>query len=866
MSTWLLSVPLQPLAVDQISRTRNKIPRIPAEADVTGMATQKHDVRGEQEVATPDDGPMTPKVKHSNDVSSSHSNEGSIILSGKKIYFPMEIWPNHIDNEVFFANSTVENAITIHQIILHLAPNMSATKDGDAIRVHYKSSSGMSIKKQESIDAISSLELKATNPGQDSAEAYDSAAERGPMVDEPLLQEENKSRILNLTFYYPMSMPPPSSEGRKVRFANALDSISVKKVLLYPPANHDIFHDGNEVHIYPAGSKNLDKFALHRRTETRKYNRVLRRHKSSHAGSATDVSGNSSQSYSLHRSTTTTQISEKPHIPQNPRDNDAVVIIIQKDHAEISGCFKLFFPSSLERVAGKDFIRFEDGKGPRELLVFSPGNVTLFLPRGWRICYHVDGKVIVRDEEYDAKMKEFVKAMEVRLAGKGEIMNARSALKNASTVLVDLYPSASLEVGGIKFVFPTDAKPIVHRNEVRFPGGLTRTITLAQQDGMQSATLYLGEDWDALRNKRGGVRVYRKSHPSVKEEAALPKTPETVVQHPVHCELCPSIRTPYEEHSIIVKGNYWFWFPEHLKPNVILDEEPEIHFPGSKKHCFVAGIKVHYPSHCDVVLGHEVHVYPKESKVIDNYRDENARKVFDPKPPRLLGNIVTVGDSSIISLVIDPRLRDVSLKEEADWRASQDPAETAKYEAAVERYILTSKLFNSKEWTRMVRASVSKARNAIQKQGRSETVQRQTARNQLVDTWTEILREEICKYEESMEISDDMKKIIEDDAKYTEREDEKVQRAIDMINAMSRDREREQQQQEYDKYFADLSATPNTGGPPDMLRLDRAGNDFMESLIALQLGQPSRLAKDAPSLGISLKYPNLEPQEIAGFH
>ncbi|KAK9775483.1 hypothetical protein SCAR479_07872 [Seiridium cardinale] len=838
---------------------------MPAEADDTDMATQKHDVGGEQEVATPDDGPMTAKVKHSNDVSSSHSNEGSIILSGKKIYFPMEIWPNHIDNQVF-ANSTVENAITIDQITLHLVPNMSATKDGDVIRVHHKNSSRMSIKEQESIDAISSLELKATNPDQDPAEAYDPAAEGGPMVDEPLLQEENKSRILNLTIYYPMSIPPPSSEDRNVRFANALDSISVNKAFLYPPANHDVVHDGNEVHIYPAGSKNLDKFPLHWRTETRKHNRVLRRDKSSHADSAMNVSDSASQSNSLHRSTTTTQISEKPHIPQNSRENDAVVVIIQEDHAEISGCFKLFFPSSLERVAGKDFIRFGDGEGPRELLVFSPGDVTLFLPRGWRMCYHVDGKVIVRDEEYDAKMKEFFKAMEVKLAGKGKITNARNALKNASTILVDLYPSASLEVGGIKFAFPTDAKPIVHRNEVRFPGGLIRTITLAQQDGLQSATLYLGEDWDALRNKQGGVNVYRKSHPSVKEEAALPKIPETVVQHPVHCELCPSVRTPYEEHNIIVKGNYWFWFPEHLKPNVILDEKPEIHFPGSKKHCFVAGIKVHYPSHCDVVLGHEVHVYPKESKVIDNYRDENAQKTFNPKSPRLLGNTVTVGDSSIISLVIDPRLRDVSLKEEADWRASQDPAETAKYEAAVERYILTSKLFNSKEWTRMVRASVGKARNAIQKQGRSETVQRQTARNQLVDTWTEILGEEICNYEESVEISDDMKKIIEDDAKYTEREDEKAQRAIDMINVMrSRDREREQRQQEYDKYFADLSATPKTGGPPDMVRLDRAGKDFMESLIALQLGQPSRLAKDAPSLGISLKCPNLEPQEIAGF-
>lgn len=522
----------------------------------------------------------------------------------------------------------------------------------------------------------------------------------------------------------------------------------------------------------------------------------------------------------------------------------------------IRGGIKVFFPDDMEHVVSDDYIQLGDGEGSMENYRSSDGSITVFCPAGWRTCYHPEGQVVVRNEEYDEKLDEFLLGKEEKPEGQdGQAVTF--ADKHKCLLEVATYPEDMIEVGGVNILYPTDAVPLVHDSTVRFPGGMTREIVVvtATTNFDKKATLILGEEWDLTRDMESKAVVFRKSHPSVKpEEIELPDIDKAVRQHTRHCDKCPPIKTPYFELYTWAQGEkrkYWFWYPSHLKPATVEGKGyPILRFPGSKRHCHIGEIEVHYPPNCDIVLGHEIHIYPKDSKVIETYKQSIANKIYHPKPPRLLGTIIDVIDTTFLCLTIEPAEREATIKEEADWIAGQDPKEVEKYKNAEERSALVQELGSDEDWSDMVFGLVDKAAEKIRNTPGLSKADKQTKMNQQYQT---IYDEAIQKEARKREKSETAKGYDRDAAEWLACFDEKGQRLHDIIEALrkqDREREEEEQLQGWKEHVDETMPMPD-GAPeaPDALnrQLTEEENEVMEEWIEEIMVMKGHRARPRPA-------------------
>lgn len=569
---------------------------------------------------------------------------------------------------------------------------------------------------------------------------------------------------------------------------------------------------------------------------------------------------------------------EQSESAETPKDGVGSLVDVQEGYIQIKDSVKIMFPKELDHIVCHDYMQFGDGKGPMQTYRSSRGGFTVFCPSGWRLCYHVDGRTLVPDESFDAATEEFMTQMGGRVCPNDK-STAGTAQTEECTLAIGSYPEGTLTIGGVQIMFPTDAVPIIQNNNVRFPGGLTREIAIFATKGRKRVRtkLFLGEEWNLTRNEHDNAVVYRKSHPSVQpEETELPGIDKSIKQHERHCDKCPPVKTPYKEFNIWAKGElreYWFWFPKHLKPEAIEGKGyPVLRFPGSNRVCNIGEVEFHYPPNCDIVLGHEVHIYPKESKVIELYKQEIANKFYNPKPPRLLGQLATIYDTTFMSLLIEPAERGAAIKDEADWLASQDIKEIEKQKKAEEKFILTRELFADRGWSKKVMKLVDDAVRKIKSAADITTnIEKQIA-ERTKTIYEEAIQKEMCKREKSEVV----KEFEKSGAEWLAGLDEKCQRAMDIIEELKRrDKEKEEQElQHWKEYVQELLPMPAGMAEPadeSTRQLTEAENEVLEDLIAMAMAQmglerptrprpAKRVPDDAPALGKLLKYTRFEQE------
>ncbi|KAI1871004.1 hypothetical protein JX265_006044 [Neoarthrinium moseri] len=480
------------------------------------------------------------------------------------------------------------------------------------------------------------------------------------MAEEPADPAWEKWVTVNdLTIYYPVALRAPIVTSTDVLFEGTQLPVPLDTDLTLWPLQHtDIVFEGRKVHIYPCELGILDKIEVVGETKRFDVNTVSDRKLWTFANTMTpeafaeDVIIMKSQEII---SADNTRAERPAESSKNARDH------VTQDFVTINGKNIYFTTGMKPTLLSDNKLRFPGAGRKKSRVPTSKGYVALVHPLGWTIQDHECGVQLVRDVQHAAVTESDegdIAARQSACALAGGQITFSAACPRAPLHPMSVPDERLLTLKGFHVNFPTDAAPEIHGTEIDFPGLLQHVAAFPLPSGGYITARYR-EDME-VRFRGDSLLFCFKPEPA--KQNALPDLEQAIDQAPRHCRHCPRMLTPYEEECVEFKG-IRFYYPPDQTANVdnALSEVSFVENAGELDHVTVFGIiKLYCPPHCDIVVGHEVHIYPAEANVLRRYGE-------DPHHRLLMGSQYNLKDSRIFSLELEPQRREARIHATKVW-------------------------------------------------------------------------------------------------------------------------------------------------------------------------------------------------------